>query len=371
MANSARVDSIDTLKAFRVALIKFAEVATTSLTDAEGEMHRVMGWLERDQASYWQSQLRKHAELVTRAKEAVRMKKLFKGPDGRPASAVEEEKALAIAMKRFAEAEQRAKAVAVHTRKLPKEILMYKGQVQRFATSLSSEVPLAVAKLGQLVTTLEAYVSLAAGGAGGADGGPLITAEMAGIQSMTRAEGFAAGQAWEALRGQVPAGQERSNAPAAPADSPPLATPTLTSAESEAFAAIPGPREAFDPESRIVLAAACASSPRVFLVRTDLSFPGDSGWYAGVTDPSPTAAAGSAIALVSLRMADLLASRPDLKDFLTLPAGYLIVLDGGGVSAVLDPADREIWKTPAPVAPPTEGAAQSAPVPAAPAGAVP
>ena len=54
MSTSAHVDSIDALKTFRVALIKFAEEANAALATAEAEMQRTVGWLERDQLSFWQ-----------------------------------------------------------------------------------------------------------------------------------------------------------------------------------------------------------------------------------------------------------------------------------------------------------------------------
>ena len=59
---SARVHSIDTLRMFRIALIKFAEACGTALTDAESEMQRVVLWLEHDQISHWTSQVRKRTE---------------------------------------------------------------------------------------------------------------------------------------------------------------------------------------------------------------------------------------------------------------------------------------------------------------------
>ena len=71
-------------------------------------MMRIQGWLERDQQTYWQFQMRKRHEDVVRCKEAVRMKKLFKGADGRPASSVDEEKALAVALKRLGAAKKNA-----------------------------------------------------------------------------------------------------------------------------------------------------------------------------------------------------------------------------------------------------------------------
>ena len=89
MGEAARVDSIDVLKEFKTAIWKFQEAASASLGDAEAETHRVLMWLQTEQDSYWQHQIRKREELVTRCKEAVRMKKIFKDSSGRQQSAID------------------------------------------------------------------------------------------------------------------------------------------------------------------------------------------------------------------------------------------------------------------------------------------
>ena len=99
--SGARVDSIDALKHFRIAMWKFHEAANSALSDAEGDVHRTQIWLENEMHSYWTGQIRKRQDLVARAKEAVRMKKLFKDSSGRQQSAVDEEKQLQIALKRL------------------------------------------------------------------------------------------------------------------------------------------------------------------------------------------------------------------------------------------------------------------------------
>src|SRR6185295_3410310 len=101
----ARVESIDALKSFKAALIKFAEGANVALADAESDIARTVNWLENEQASYWQSEHRKRTELVGRCQEAVRMKRIFKDSSGRQQSAVEEEKALRIAQLKLEEAQ--------------------------------------------------------------------------------------------------------------------------------------------------------------------------------------------------------------------------------------------------------------------------
>jgi hypothetical protein len=353
MAQGARVHSFDALRSFRAALYKFAEIAEVALTDAEGETQRVMGWLERDQQSYWQFQMRKRQEDVAKCKEAVRMKKLFKGADGRPASAVDEEKALAKAMKRLADGERKCKAVMSWSRKLPKDIMLFKGSVQRLATALQSDVPTAGSQLSRLVATLEAYAAMQgpAGGLGGDD--KLVTSSIgAAALSMTRggADAVGARSPWARLRSKTPAAdaREKASGTAIPAE---LRAAKLATSELEAVLAISAERTAVDPQSRVVLAANLGAAPQIYLERLDIAFPGDSGWYIGRADDVATEAGGS------ITVSELLNARGDLVDLLTLPKGYLAVLDGGGVVSVLGQRDEELWKAPA--------AAAEAPQPAA------
>jgi hypothetical protein len=364
MAVGAKVGSFDALRAFRAALYKFAETCDTALTDADGEMQRVMGWLERDQQTYWQFQMRKRQEDVMRCKEAVRMKKLFKSADGRPGSAVDEEKALVVAMRRLARGEQKFKAVMSHSRKLPKEILLYKGQVQRLATALQSDVPTAGAQLSRIVAMLEAYAAVSApSGAGGPGSGKLVTSAVGSDLSMSRGGADAVGDRsqWAHLRSRTPDGPARDKASSSPAVAQ-FRAARLATAELEALLAVSTDRELADPQAKVIVAKEIGSASRIYLQRTDIAFPGDSGWYIGRADDAPAEAGGA------LSLADLLSARADLTDIMTLPRGFLAVLDGGGLVAVLGPRDEELWKPAAAVAqtPPAEAAAPASAADAAP-----
>ena len=87
------------------------------------------------------------------------MKKLYKDASGSRQSAVEEEKALALAQKRLAEAEHKVIAVKRCTAQLQKDYHVYKGAVQRFTSTVEVEVPNAAAHLDNLVEALQAYVA--------------------------------------------------------------------------------------------------------------------------------------------------------------------------------------------------------------------
>ena len=168
MSHTARVDSIDALKTFRVALIKFGEEANAALASAEAEMQRMVGWLERDQMSFWTFQLRKRNEGLSRAQEALRQKKLFPDAAGRFPTPIEEEKAVRKWKAAVEEAEQKLANCKKYARILQKAIMDYKGGVQRFASAVQVETPNAVARLDRMVDKLEAYVALSVTSSAGA-----------------------------------------------------------------------------------------------------------------------------------------------------------------------------------------------------------
>lgn len=158
--NSAHVQSVDELRSFRAALWKFVEMAQCVLSDAEGELQRTLNWLETEADGYWQGQIRKRQESVARAKEAVRAKKMFRHADGSRPSAIEEEKALRLAIQRLEEAEMKLKNVHRYGTLLSKEVMQYKGQVQRFANSVAIDIPMAVSTLDSLLRSLQDYLSI-------------------------------------------------------------------------------------------------------------------------------------------------------------------------------------------------------------------
>lgn len=160
----ARVHSLEALKKLKHALRRFQEIVNVALTDAESEMQRTSIWLETEQRTYWNAQLRKRHEAVEKAKQAVREKQLFKDASGNRSSAVDEMKILQAAQRGLVEAERKVAAIKRSIPKMQKETQIFRGGVQRFASSVQSDLPIAVDKLDQMLAKLEAYVSLGSGG---------------------------------------------------------------------------------------------------------------------------------------------------------------------------------------------------------------
>ena len=156
---SASVESIEVLRLFKAALVKFAEAANVALGDAESDMRRTQVWLEGEQLTHWATQVRRRTEAVTKAKEAVRYKKLFKNAVGGRDSVVDEEKALARAMHSLQVAEQKLAATKAWARRMQREVQNYKGVTQRLASTVQSDIPVALAKLEKLASILDAYAA--------------------------------------------------------------------------------------------------------------------------------------------------------------------------------------------------------------------
>ena len=159
--SEARVENIDAIKAFKAALWRFAELANAALCDADADATGTLRWLENEQRVYWQNAVRKSQELVSRCEEALRHKKIFKDASGRTPSAVDEEKALAKAKRMLEHATERLENTRRYIPKLQREIMLYKGHVQRLSTFVAGDVPAAAAKLDKIVARLEAYVNYA------------------------------------------------------------------------------------------------------------------------------------------------------------------------------------------------------------------
>lgn len=160
MADQANVDDLEVFRLFRVAMLKFGQAAEQSLSNADSQIARTHSWLESEQATFWQGQLRKRTEAVAKARDALRQKKLYRDSAGRTRDTSEEEKMLARCLAAVEEALGKIEAVRKWLPKLEKEADLYRGGVTRLMGTANVEVPRAVALLDRLAASLEQYVQI-------------------------------------------------------------------------------------------------------------------------------------------------------------------------------------------------------------------
>jgi phage-related minor tail protein len=175
MSQFARVESVDALRQFKEALAKFSDAARSALTDADGELQRVLNWVQNEQATYWKAQVQKRHQAVMHARDAVRQKQLFRTELQGKDSAAEEKKALSIAQRALDEAEQKVVATRQWGQKLAQDIIIYRGLSQRMSNQAEIRIPEARARLDRMIAALDAYLALEAPqlaptGSGGTEG---------------------------------------------------------------------------------------------------------------------------------------------------------------------------------------------------------
>jgi len=161
MGPSARVESVEALREFRVSLCKFVEAARSALGEAEADLQRHTFWLSDDRQRYWRMEVRKRQEQMRQAKMALLEKKLQKTSGGTRLSCVDEEKALALAERRFEQAQTKAANTKLWIRRLDEQIFQYKGLLQALNHALDVDVAKGLAGLDAMLQALEAYVALA------------------------------------------------------------------------------------------------------------------------------------------------------------------------------------------------------------------
>lgn len=334
MSRQARVESVDALKKFRAALCKFAETAAVSLDEADAEIRRTQHWVYHEQQSHWKRQLQKRTELHARAKSALTRKKLMKTPLGGRYSCTEEEKALAVAERKLEEARQKIENVRKWRRMLDEEGRSYQAISQGLSLMIQADMPSALAQLDNMIAALEAYAVSTAPAAqrSVADAGE--PAESMARGDLPPDEQDA--RLFESLRAQTPKPADRAAIPIGKID---LEWPLAADADElrDALAELGLPDEPVDDDAKVVLARDVCQAARIYLERVEPPDTDDGGWYVGIADDTPV------VDFDAVRVADLLAACPDLDALLRLPIGYLVVLDGTFLTAVVDPRGDRRW----------------------------
>lgn len=339
MRESAKVESIEALAAFRGSLCKFSESVEGGLQEAESELQRTTSWLKNEQLGYWKDQIRKRAEWVLQAKHALNRKKLYKTPTGGRYSTVDEEKALKIAKMRHEESEQKFANVRRWMGRLEKEVILYKGQVNALRQAAATGIPKAVAHLDRLVGSLEAYVSLTAPDSApstGDESRPGIdqTVEVASVARGGEDLVYDPADEYARLRRLTPPGSVRDAAQLREPDFQWIDGQEVDSFRLRSIENVKAERTAAGGDDRVILASDVWAGQRIYLERVVNSKNGDSGWFVGSVDDE------GGDACIAVRANDLLRIRPDLYEIMRLPEGFLVVLDSGTVEAVLDGGGR-------------------------------
>lgn len=153
MPQKAQVRSIDAIEAFRSHLIVYLSQARPALEEAAADVMRTRSWLENDQRTYWENQIRRRTKELEQVQQALFSARL--GSLRKESSA--DQLAFHRAKRALEEAENKLRIVKKWTREFDNRVQPLLKQTEKLHTVLSHDMVNAVGYLTQTINTLAAY----------------------------------------------------------------------------------------------------------------------------------------------------------------------------------------------------------------------
>jgi hypothetical protein len=158
MSQGAKVTSVDVIDSFRSKLIVYLSKARPTLEEVTGDVLRMRTWLETEQRTHWENQVRKRAKALEQAQSALFSSRIS---NLREESAAEQQ-AFHRARRALDEAEAKLRVLKRWTREFDGQVQPLVKQMEKLHSVLSNDMVQAVAYLTQMLRTLDAYTGLTA-----------------------------------------------------------------------------------------------------------------------------------------------------------------------------------------------------------------
>jgi inhibitor of KinA sporulation pathway (predicted exonuclease) len=156
----AKVSSIDAIEQFRSALIVFISKARPTLEEIASEVTRTKQWLQNDQRSYWEQQLKVRARELERAQAELFTARLSKIQQVSAA----QQMAVQRAHRGIREAEEKARVLKKWSRDLENRSEPMVKEIEQLHGYLTTDMGRAVAYLNEIVKSLQAYAETRSSG---------------------------------------------------------------------------------------------------------------------------------------------------------------------------------------------------------------
>jgi hypothetical protein len=153
MSGQARVTSVEALDSFRSSLIVYLSQAKPALDEVAADVMRMRVWLENEQRSSWEGQLRRRLKDLEEAQQA-----LFSARIGalRQDTAIPQLQ-VQKAKRSVEEAESKLRMIKKWSRDFDNRVQPLLKQVEKLQTVLSQDMGEALIYLGEAIRTLAAY----------------------------------------------------------------------------------------------------------------------------------------------------------------------------------------------------------------------
>ena len=159
MPQQAHVTSVEALEAFRSSLIVYVSKARPTLEEVTADVLRTRLWLETEQRTHWEGQVRRRAKELEQAQAALFSARLSNLSEAISA----EQMAFHRAKRSFDEAEAKLRTLKQWNREFENRVDPLVKQTEKLHTVLANDMIKAIAYLTEAIKTLAAYSEIGPG----------------------------------------------------------------------------------------------------------------------------------------------------------------------------------------------------------------
>jgi len=156
MAQKAQVRSLDAIEAFRSQLVIYLSQARPALEEVSADVMRTRSWLENDQRTFWENQIRRRTRAVEQTQQALFSGRLSNLRHETAAEQLDYHRA----RRALDEAEEKLRTIKRWNREFDSRVQPLLKQVEKLHTILSNDMVQALASLSQTIMTLAAYADI-------------------------------------------------------------------------------------------------------------------------------------------------------------------------------------------------------------------
>lgn len=154
--SQAKVRSIASIEAFRSALVLFLSKARPTLEEVTSEVIRTRQWVQHDQRNHWQKEMKSRGRELERAQGELFSSRLSKISQASAAQQL----AVQRAQRGVREAEDKLRVLKKWDRELQNRTEPMVKQIEQLHGFLTTDMARAVAFLGEVIKSLEAYAEV-------------------------------------------------------------------------------------------------------------------------------------------------------------------------------------------------------------------
>jgi len=155
MTQKANVTAVDALEAFRAALVLYISKARPTIEEVSADTLRLRLWLENEQRTYWENELRRRNRELEEAQQALFSARISNLRDETSADV----NAFHRAKRARDHADAKLRTLKKWSRDFENRVQPLVKQTEKLHTLLTSDLPQAIAYLAKAIGTLDAYAA--------------------------------------------------------------------------------------------------------------------------------------------------------------------------------------------------------------------